>query len=74
MTKLQAKKQFIETILGSVPLDDAPGLNEAWGRYTDELCKTGSITPYQYNIWVSPRFTKLEHAYAFIKYKNEGTK
>ena len=34
--------------------EDREAVREAWGIYTDELCKAGEITAKQYETWTNP--------------------
>jgi hypothetical protein len=64
MTKAQAEAVFREHFLPNLKATerggsgrvDAPMRREAWGIYTDSLCKDGSITSRQYNNWLYPRW------------------
>jgi hypothetical protein len=61
-TKAQVSADFRENILPGIlehyerdGIPDWPARSEAWNNYTDMLCKSGEISPRQYNTWVSPR-------------------
>ena len=41
----------VEKVRGHV---DLPGRCEAWNNWTDSLCKSGQITPHQYETWTHP--------------------
>ncbi|MGU8835468.1 hypothetical protein ACV3UL_14395 [Clostridium perfringens] len=34
--------------------NDSVAKREAWGNFTDALCKDGEITQKQYNTWLAP--------------------
>ncbi len=62
MTRAQAIAAWREDILPRIQQaeragtgrPDYPARSEAWGIYTDELCKGGEITPKQYATWQAP--------------------
>lgn len=57
MTKRQAVSEFakaLKTDKPNIALNDKPAIREAWGRYTDILCKGGQISSKQYHTWPSP--------------------
>jgi hypothetical protein len=55
MTKREAYKQFRELYGDAWPgRRDIPARNEAWGVFTDSLCKSGKITLKQYETWTYP--------------------
>ncbi len=58
LTKKLAEAEFVETILGGLNPNDKPKLSEAWGTYTDALCKDNRITMKQYESWTQPKFSK----------------
>ncbi len=37
---------------------DWPARSQAWACYTDSLCKAGSITLRQYELWTQPRICR----------------
>jgi hypothetical protein len=52
MTKVQALKEFRSVDIGVS--NDRVSMREAWGIYTDLLCKDGYITLKQYESWTNP--------------------
>lgn len=61
MTKREAEKFFREEALPFIPRlhsghPDRVRISEAWGIFTDCLCKDRKITMKQYESWSSPRF------------------
>lgn len=58
MTKVEAVREFKENYLPEVMArygkKDKPAIREAWGVYTDSLCKSGQITLKQYETWDNP--------------------
>lgn len=54
-TKREALKQFKLALKDTkFNTNDKPALREAWGIYTDRLCKNGYITLKQYETWDQP--------------------
>lgn len=63
MTKNEAVKEFRVkwcdiVAAGKYQWRDRPAHNLAWGLYTDDLCRTGKITPRQYANWEEPKMLK----------------
>ena len=66
MTKVEAVHLFLEQEMPAIrraeeengfgSLRDVPMRREAWGNFTDSLCKNGQITMRQYENWVTPKF------------------
>lgn len=61
MTKNAAVKLFRAMVLPEVRrryegdgVPDYIARSEAWNDWTDELCKSGQITPEQYDTWTHP--------------------
>lgn len=58
MTKQEAINEFthyhLPCVIAQYGKDDKPALREAWGIYTDQLCKDGKITMKQYETWSNP--------------------
>jgi uncharacterized protein (DUF2236 family) len=58
MTKKEAENYFREiirpAIIARYGRKDKPAMREAWGDYTDSLCKNGQITQRQYDRWLGP--------------------
>jgi hypothetical protein len=51
MTRAEAVRTFKRDILPGIPSRDKPAIREAWGIFTDALCKDGRITLEQYETW-----------------------
>ena len=65
LTKKIVENSFKSEILPAIKeryesngIKDFPARSEAWGVYTDSLCKNGEISTNQYNNWVYPKFCK----------------
>ena len=55
LSKVQAVALFRRHILHTLPdPTDRPAIREAWGIFTDTLCKGGDISPRQYTAWQNP--------------------
>lgn len=58
MDKAGVKIMFLETygrkLINEWRRTDRPALREAWNDFTDDLCKSGVITPKQYDTWLNP--------------------
>lgn len=61
MTKAEAVQEFETHVLPYVQrqyesdgVPDWPARREGWNNWTDNLCKDGRITDYQYRTWVHP--------------------
>lgn len=61
MTKKEAERFYRAHILPEIRQRyerdgrrDEPARAEAWNAYTDDLCKSGEITPEQYRRWTTP--------------------
>lgn len=65
MTKQQAVQEYREHVLPLVKQQheqdgrrDRGARREAWGVFTDALCKDGRITERQYMTWIGPPCSK----------------
>lgn len=63
MTKVEAvaifRKDWVSACLRNLRLKtDRVAHNEAWGNFTDSLCKSGQITERQYMTWDNPPMPK----------------
>ena len=67
MTKVEAVHLYIEQEMPAIRRAeerygfgeenmDSVMRREAWGNFTDSLCKDGQITLRQYENWVTPKF------------------
>jgi hypothetical protein len=61
MTKADVVREFRAEVLPLVRsqyeqdgIPDYPARCEAWGEFTDSLCKDRQITPRQYSTWAAP--------------------
>ena len=62
VTKKEVENIFRRDILPDVQkryekngVKDIPARCEAWNEFTDRLCKSGQITQWQYENWVTPK-------------------
>lgn len=59
MTKVQALRRFRREVAPGVIArygrHDKPACREAWNNWTDQLQKSGEITPRQYDTWLGPK-------------------
>lgn len=61
MTKKEAEIVFAKYILPTVSEPNGIDIhkrNEAWGKWTDGLCKNKMITKHQFNSWTNPEWFK----------------
>lgn len=63
MTEQEAEVEFEQYVLPDIrtryEIDGADWVarREAWGQYTDGLCRDGRITMFQYETWGNPSCT-----------------
>lgn len=62
VTKKEVEDIFRRDILPDIQkryekngVKDIPARCEAWGEFTDRLCKSGQITKWQYENWATPK-------------------
>jgi hypothetical protein len=57
-TRIQAIRDFKESILPGLPSRDRPALRGAWNDYVDHLQKDGQISERAAATWDQPAFVK----------------
>lgn len=65
MSKNEAESQFRSSVMPGLRASengqmDKSARREAWGVFTDSLCKNGEITQRQYDTWLPPQFLLSE--------------